>query len=84
MESENSELASDRRGRRRCENKAVVAASRSKDDEEMERCSMTSDIVRFLRIGFLLTMNELLLDIRDGGSDGFCETGYEDASLSGP
>jgi hypothetical protein len=37
-----------------------------------------------LRIGFFLVMNELLLDIRDDGSETSCETGYDDASFRGP
>lgn len=43
-----------------CARRASVACFIN-DDDEIERCSMTSDRLRFLRIGFLLT-NELLRD----------------------
>jgi len=45
---------------------------------------MISDCVRFLRMGFLLVMKELLLDIREDGSETSCDTGYDDASFRGP
>lgn len=45
-----------------------AAACFTRQDDEMEFCSITSDMVRFFKIGFL-AKNEFVLDSRLGGSE---------------
>lgn len=61
------------------------AACFTSDDEEIDFCSIASDMLRFLRIGFLTPCtNEFVLDSRLAGSEFCCEQKRFDAGCIGP
>ena len=61
------------------------AACWSNDDDDNDFCSIASDMLRFLRIGFLTPLtNELVLDKRLAGSEFCCEQKRFEAGCMGP
>lgn len=55
------------------------------DDDDSDFCSIASDMLRFLRMGFLTPLtNELVFDRRLAGSEFCCEQKRFEAGCMGP